>query len=231
MTTNSDNLKIERRVFNGEVRAASEGEARRVGGFAAMYNRETELWPGFFEVIEPGFFDNVLTNDVRALKNHNDDWVLGRTKAGTLRLSSDAEGLRYEYDDPGTTYSRDLLISIERGDIDQSSFGFSVREGGDTIERQERGGQIVRVRTLKKGGAETLFDVSPVTYPAYHDTSVALRKSAQFDALENRTEQDKDMGMENSEPQQGLHVLKEQERLTRALHILKLKQKMQHENS
>lgn len=227
----SQKPNIERRVITHQVRAASEGEARRVGGFAAMYNRETELWPGFFEVIEPGFFDNVMGDDVRALKNHNDDFVLGRTKAGTLRLSSDAEGLRYEYDDPGTTYSRDLLISIERGDIDQSSFGFSVREGGDTIERQERGGQKVYVRTLKRGGAETLFDVSPVTYPAYHETSVALRKSAQFDALENRIEQDKDMGIENGGPQQGLHVVAKEQERGRALHIKKLKHKMQHENS
>lgn len=215
---------IERRVVSHQVRTESAGEVRRVGGFAALYNRETELWPGFFEVIEPGFFDNVMGDDVRALKNHNDDWVLGRTKAGTLRLSSDSEGLRYEYDDPGTTYSRDLLISIERGDIDQSSFGFSVREGGDTIERQERDGQIVRVRTLKKGGAETLFDVSPVTYPAYNETTVALRKSAQFDALENRAETGEDPKEENGEPQQGLHVSQEQAHLTRALHIMKLKQ-------
>lgn len=167
---------IETRVFHSEVRSAVTDDGKKqVRGYAAVFGMESEDLGGFIEVIEPGFFRRVLGDDVRALKNHNDDFVLGRTKSGTLRIKEDDRGLYYEYDDPGTTYSEDLLRSIERGDIDQSSFGFWVAAGGERKEIIERGGKRIVKRTLLPGGAEKLFDVSPVTYPAYPDTTVAKR--------------------------------------------------------
>ncbi len=207
---------IETRVLNSEVRAAVGDDGKKmVWGYAAVFGKESENLGGFIEVIEPGFFRNVLGDDVRALKNHNDDWVLGRTKSGTLRMKEDDKGLYYEYDDPGTTYSEDLLRSIGRGDIDQSSFGFWVADGGEKREIIERDGKRIVKRTLLPGGAEKLYDVSPVTYPAYHDTTVAKRSiTAWMEEMENESSNDKTT------------IVIEQDRLTRALRISELKMKV-----
>lgn len=159
---------------NIEVRSSDDGKVV-VRGYAAVFNSESEDLGGFVEEIEPGFFDEVLSDDVRALINHDQNMVLGRTTAGTLRIGQDERGLWYEYDDPNTTYSADLVKSMQRGDVTQSSFGFIVRSGGARMVEEKRDGRTMFKRILKKGGAERLFDVSPVTYPAYPDTTVAKR--------------------------------------------------------
>ena len=140
-------------------------------GYAAKYNTRSNDLGGFTETIAPGFFDGVLGDDVRALRDHDPSLILGRTTSGTCRVGVDANGLYFEFDDPGTSYSRDLAISIERGDVNQCSFAFSLPDkGGDKVERMQDGSYF---RTLIK--AERLYDVSVVTYPAYNDTSVAAR--------------------------------------------------------
>lgn len=219
---------VERRIYAGELRA--DGDGRKVRGYAAVFGSESEGLGWFVEEIAPGAFDNVLGDDVRALVNHDDNKILARTKSETLTIGVDRRGLFYEFEAPDTSYANDLLVSIRRGDISQSSFGFQVEEDKwEDMEMVKDGKKWFKAkRTILK--VARLYDVSPVTYPAYPDTSVALRKFDAIKASENRTEPDKDTKNENGEPQQGLHVT-EQERLTRALHILKLKQKMQHENS
>lgn len=161
---------LERRFISGvQLRAdLVEGNpARVVSGYASMFNQRTMLWPGVYEEISTGFFDDVMGDDVRALKNHDPNLLLARTKSGTLRISADDKGLKYEYDSPDTSVARDLLVSIDRGDLDQSSFGFwpdyeamevSTLSDGSTLIRQKR--------------AVRLYDVSPVTFPAYEGTSV-----------------------------------------------------------
>merc|ERR1712167_189744 len=99
-------------------------------------------------------------DDERALFNHNPDLILGRTIANTLNISVDEKGLRYEFDAPDTTIGNDLLVSLKRGDITQSSFGFIVEE--DSWDNDKEGKVI---RTIEK--VSRLLDVSPVTYPAY----------------------------------------------------------------
>lgn len=141
-----------------------------VRGYAAVFNSWSNDLGGFTERIAPGFFDKVLGSDVRALFNHDPNHLLARSKSGTLRVGVDERGLWYEYDDPGTQLSRDLVTLMQRGDLDQSSFAFSLAEtNGDKWEKIN--GKWTRTLLEASG----LYDVSPVTYPAYEDTEVASR--------------------------------------------------------
>lgn len=163
-------LEIERRAVATELRAVEDSATRKkkMVGYAARYGSMSEDLGGFREIILPGAFDRALSegHDVRALWNHNSDMVLGRTKAGTLRLSVDAQGLKMETDVPDTQAGRDALVSIDRGDVDQMSFGFrTVADNWKTVE-----GQLVRELIDLE-----LLDVSPVAYPAYQETQVSAR--------------------------------------------------------
>ena len=141
-----------------------------VEGYAALYDVETVIGGWFREVIRPGFFDNVLNDDVRCLKNHDPHYRLARSKngQGTLSLSLDEKGLKYSYTTPDISYAKDLQRSMELGDVTQSSFSFIP----DEVNWVEKEGEM-ELRELVK--CKTLYDVSPVTFPAYNDTSVAKR--------------------------------------------------------
>jgi HK97 family phage prohead protease len=162
------------RTIAGELRRGDDEQ--RLVGYAAMTNAETVIGSGphaFRERIAPGAFtDAIGRDDVRALFNHDPNYVLGRTKAGTLRLEEDARGLRYDVTPPETAWAKDLMTSVSRGDITQSSFGFIV-EDQDWEQPAQRG--ELPLRTIRK---VSLFDVSPVTYPAYEQTSVSARDQA-----------------------------------------------------
>jgi uncharacterized protein len=166
------NPKAERRfaLSSIEVRKSTT-DVPVFGGYAAKFNTLSNDLGGFKERIAPGFFDTVLGMDVRVLRDHEPGLILGRTSSGTSRHGVDEIGLWFEYDDPGTSYSRDLAISINRRDVTQCSFAFSLpMDGGDLWEKQSDGSYI---RTLLRAAA--LYDESVVTYPAYDDTSVASR--------------------------------------------------------
>lgn len=162
----------EERVFDSKLKIEqrAEGDARppMIVGYAAVFDSLSENLGGFREKIAPGAFDAVLGDDVRCALNHDPSLLLGRSTSGTLRVSLDSIGLRYECDPPDTQVARDLMVSMERGDIDQSSFRFMVDE--DSWDEDEDGRVV---RTIKK--FKRLIDVAPVTYPAYPDTSVAQR--------------------------------------------------------
>lgn len=163
---------VERRyVPPTEIRIVREADhAPRIVGHAAVFNQLSEDLGGFREQIAPGAFTEALEkDDVRALFNHNPDHVLGRNRAGTLKLVEDQRGLAIDINPPDTTAAADLLTLLERGDVTQMSFGFSVRPNGEEWEKRDNG---LWVRTVKR---VRLFDVSPVTYPAYPMTDVALR--------------------------------------------------------
>jgi HK97 family phage prohead protease len=169
---------FERRYVEGaiEIRAdlKKPGGSTIVGlrGYAAKFNVLSENLGGFREQITPGAFDDVLKDDVRALFNHDPNIILGRTAAGTLRVFQDDTGLGYEVEMPDTPQARSLVTSIERGDVSQSSFAFRVaRPDGDEWVEDEKTGAITR--TIKKFAR--LYDVSPVTYPAYPDATVGMR--------------------------------------------------------
>lgn len=162
-------VEIERRSFTVREIRADDGEGGPViTGYAAVFNQPSEDLGGFVEYIEPGAFAASLgRDDIRALWNHNADYPLGRVRAGTLRLDEDETGLAFRINVPDTQYARDLMVSMRRGDVDQMSFGFmTVR---DRWAQNENG---LVVRTLIE---VELFDVSPVTYPAYSQTSAQVR--------------------------------------------------------
>lgn len=171
-------MKIEYRTFPVELRTA-DGEAPRLVGHAAIYNSLSEDLGGFREQIAPGAFAKTLSDkaDVRALFNHDPNFVLGRTSSGTLRLSEDERGLAMDVTLPQTPLVRDMVLEpIRRGDIDQMSFGFQVVKGGDSWDESGE----VSVRTLRE---VKLFDVSPVTFPAYAATDVSARSIAPAEVL------------------------------------------------
>jgi len=166
-----------------EVRAEGEGDEMRIVGYAAVFNQETDL--GYFrEMITPGAFDDVMEDDVRLLLNH-DGAPLARTTNNTLTLAVDDEGLMYEAILSDTTQGRDLYKMIQRGDISQSSFAFTISEQSWSKDKS--------VRSIDKVGR--LLDVSPVTYPAYAQASVMARsefaaaQEAQVEEAEVREEQ------------------------------------------
>jgi len=163
--------KKEKRLIQTDMEVRSEGEDnKKIVGYGARFNELSEVLLFFREKIDPGAFTEALKrSDVRALINHDPNYVLGRTKSGTLNLTEDEVGLRYEIDPPDTSFANDLLVSIKRGDITQSSFAFTV---GQDNESWDESGDIP-VRTIHR--FEEIFDVSPVTYPAYESTSVGAR--------------------------------------------------------
>lgn len=144
-----------------EVRSETT-ERPTIAGYAAVFNHWADIG-GFREQIAPGAFTKTLQEaDVRALVNHDANYVLGRTKSGTLRLWEDEHGLAFEVDPPEAQWAQDLMASIRRGDVDQMSFGF--RAIKDRWEGDER--TLLEV---------ALYDVSVVTFPAYAETEAHLR--------------------------------------------------------
>jgi len=186
-------MKPERRFHQGtcELRNA-DTVSPTISGYAAVFYRaddpgsQFQLGTDIVERIMPGAFDAIAADDVRALFNHDSNHVLGRSTSGTLKLSVDAKGLRYDIDLPDTQMARDLRESISRGDITGSSFAFTIPEGGQ--EYREDGDQVVReVRAVN------LFDVGPVTYPAYDaSTSHARSEVAAWRESQQATEDEED---------------------------------------
>lgn len=167
-------MKIERRNTGaGEVRMDGEGEDRKIVGYAAVFYREGDqgseyrLWDDAVERIMPGAFDGVGEDDVRALFNHDPSLLLGRSTAGTLSLTVDDLGLRYEIQPGDTTASRDVQAHLERGDLTGSSFGFRITN--EEWQKRDDGPDVRLVRGVE------LFDVGPVTFPAYESSSAGIR--------------------------------------------------------
>lgn len=167
------NQTLERRTYKGTVEVrAEEGSGPVAIGYAARFDSLSQNLGGFVERIDPKAFNQTVKEaDVRALFNHDANFVLGRASAGTLRMEVDDEGLRYEIDLPPTALGNDLAVLLKRGDISGSSFGFRALE--DEWGETEDG---FPVRTLKN---LALRDVGPVTFPAYTAAESALRSLAE----------------------------------------------------
>jgi len=153
-----------------EVRESDDGP--KIEGHAAVFNSLSLPMFGFREEIKPGAFKKTIKEaDIRALWNHDPNFVLGRNKADTLELREDKKGLFYSATPPDTQWARDLTTSIKRGDVSQSSFGFRVVSD----EWSHRDSELIRTITEAR-----LFDVSPVTFPAYEATDSQVRSLASF---------------------------------------------------
>jgi hypothetical protein len=173
-------MEREQRTLMTPIEARkAEGQPTRLVGYASRFNSETVIAGFFRERVAPGAFADALgKSDVRALFNHDANYVLGRNLSGTLRLAEDTLGLQYDVTPPDTAWARDLMVSVERGDISGSSFAFTV----ETEEWDYPKGQLP-LRTIIK--IEELFDTSVVTYPAYESATVSARA---MDAAKKDTE-------------------------------------------
>ena len=165
-----------------QYRAAEDNGELYIEGYFAVFNSVYELWPGATESIAPGAFSGALGGDVRALTNHDTTLVLGRTKAGTLELREDGHGLwgrvRINREDGD---AMNLYHRVQRGDVDQCSFGFDILE--ENVEQREDGSVHF---TIEKIGP--LYEVTVATFPAYEETAVAAR-SAQAEQIRRRAGQ------------------------------------------
>ena len=171
-------MDIERRLFavDGLTVETREGKSAIIRGHAAVFNTLSENLGGFREQVLAGAFaEAIKTDDVRALFNHDANFILGRNRSGTLRLAEDARGLAFEIDAPDNQTIRDLVLApIERGDVSQMSFAFSPRPGGQDWAKDDAGQVIRSLKNVR------LYDVSPVVYPAYAQTDVAVRELRHF---------------------------------------------------
>lgn len=162
-------MTIERRVAI-ELRVRGDKKSPRLAGYAAVFNSPSQDLGGFTEIVMPGAFKRTLASagDPLALVSHMPALVLGRRSAGTLRLEEDPRGLAFEIDVPDTTAARDLLVSVERGDVKGASFAFSIPSGGDRWHR--RGDAVIRELL-----DVNLHEITITAQPAYLDTTVARR--------------------------------------------------------
>lgn len=153
-----------------KTRAEPDAQDMYIEGYFAVFNRQTELWPGAFEEIAPGAFDETLNNDIRALINHDTTLVIGRNKAGTLELKVDSYGLwgRVKIN-PNDSDAVNLYERVKRGDVDQCSFGFNILE--EITDWRDDGTVKWTITKID------LHEVSVCTFPAYEDTGVQARKA------------------------------------------------------
>lgn len=169
MTMSRGNYQIRTVPTEFKVRSESESDDLYIEGYFAVYNQEIELWPGAYEEIAPGAFDNTLGNDIRALIDHESRLVLGRNTAGTLELKADSHGLwgkiKINRDD---TDAMNLYARVKRGDVDQCSFGFNIIK--EETDWRDDGTVKWTIQEID------LHEVSVVTFPAYENTGVQARK-------------------------------------------------------
>lgn len=163
---------VEVRVTGDDRSPAGGDPGTEIAGYAALFNTPATIAEQFIEVIDEGAFDDTIGDDIRVLFNHDPNQLLGRTKSGTASIAVDADGLRYTVTPPATQVGRDVLALVQRGDVDGSSFGFRVLE--DRWAPGATAGDLP-VRHVQR---VALLDVSPVTIPAYSETTAEVRDQA-----------------------------------------------------
>ena len=167
------------RSVASEFQTREDGDKLSIEGYFAVFNSNYDIVPGLSESIAPGAFTNSLSNDIRALINHDTTLVLGRTKANTLQLKEDSRGLWGHIDiNPNDVDAMNLYERVKRGDVDQCSIGFNIRSEDTDIK--ENGDIHWTIRDVE------LFEVSCCTFPAYEETSISAREK-QRDEIKKRT--------------------------------------------
>lgn len=175
METRSAQLPVKTEKRDGDVKA--------ITGYGAIYYSQTDpgteyaIWDDMFERMMPGAFDRVLRDrqDVRCLYNHNPSQLLGRTLSSTLTLSVDQKGLRYDCNLPSTADGAKVFEAAQRGDLSGASISFDMVRA--TWLEEVRSGKTVWVRQIEEVGI--MYDVGPVTFPAYEATSVNTRNAGE----------------------------------------------------
>lgn len=167
-----------RNFRNSDLNTNEDTAEKIISGYFIVFNSETELYEGCFEEIAPESFEGVDLSDVRALIDHETAKVLGRTKAGTLTLNIDEKGVYGEIKvNENDTEAMNLYSRVQRGDVDQCSFGFNILD--EEMEGREDGSYKFTIKAIE------LFEVSVVTFPAYADTAVEARNK-QIKEMEQR---------------------------------------------
>ena len=162
-----------------EIREEANQEEYIIAGYFAVFNQETELYPGVFESTDRGAFKNSINGDVRALINHDTSLVLARTTSNTLTLKEDAKGLYGEIKiNPYDTDALNTYERVKRGDVSQCSFGFTITQ--EEADYREDGSAHFILKDL------ILYEVSVCTFPAYEGTAVEARQK-QIEAHNKRS--------------------------------------------
>lgn|SRR5690625_2757413 len=162
-----------------QTRSDEDSSKKVIEGYFSVFNSETELFPGAFEEIAPGAFDNTLSNDIRALVNHDTGFVLGRNKSNTLELKVDSRGLWGSIKiNENDSDAMNLYERVKRGDVDQCSFGFNILK--EDTDYRDDGSIKWTIREID------LHEVSIVTFPAYPETSVQARMQ-QVEKMQRRS--------------------------------------------
>ena len=166
------------RTSASKFETREDGEELFIEGYFSVFNSNYEVWPGATESVAPGAFSNTLSDDVRALINHDTTLVLGRNKANTLELKEDTRGLWGKITiNPNDSDAMNLYERVKRGDVDQCSFGFDIVK--EDTEFREDGSIHWTIREVK------LYEVSCCTFPAYEDTSISARER-DFEEIKKR---------------------------------------------
>jgi len=170
-----------------QFRAAEDNGEKYIEGYFATFGGMYELWPGATESVDVHAFDGALSDDIRALIDHETRLVLGRNKAGTLELKVDERGLWGKIKlNQADSDAMNLYARMQRGDIDQASFGFDILE--EDTEYRDDGSVHWTIKKVK------LYEISCVTFPAYKDTSISARKQ-DYDQIKMRQIQEWRSGM------------------------------------
>lgn len=173
--------KRQMRTASTEFATRDDNGALAIEGYFAVFNSNYEIAPGLSESIAPGAFDNTLSGDIRALINHDTTLVLGRTKANTLQLRTDNHGLWGHIDiNPNDTDAMNLYNRVQRGDVDQCSFGFDIIS--EETDFREDGSIHWTIKEVE------LYEVSPCTFPAYEETNIAARTKERDELIKRRNE-------------------------------------------
>lgn len=169
---------MEKRSFKiSDVRAEQNEDSMKLGGYFIVFNDETELYQDVFEKVDSSALDKTLDNDIRCLFNHDAAKVLGRTKNNTLKLTKDEKGIYGEVIiNPNDSEAVSVYRKVERGDIDQCSFGFNILNETQTVDEKNR----LHVTLTEVD----LHEVSIVTFPAYNSTQVSAREKMREEMIE-----------------------------------------------
>lgn len=176
-----DNRDVRRtmRTTSTDFQTRDEDGKLSIEGYFAVFNSVYDICPGLSESISEEAFDNTLSDDIRALINHDTTLVLGRTKAGTLQLRTDSHGLWGHIDiNPKDVDAMNLYNRVQRGDVDQCSFGFDILN--EETDFRDDGSIHWTIKEVK------LYEVSPCTFPAYEETNIAARSKERDEILQRR---------------------------------------------
>ena len=164
-----------------QFQTRDDGGNLAIEGYFAVFDSNYEIAPGMSESIAPGAFDKTLSGDIRALINHDTTLVLGRTKANTLQLRTDSHGLWGHIDiNPNDSDAMNLYNRVQRGDVDQCSFGFDIIS--QETDFREDGSIHWTIKEVE------LYEVSPCTFPAYEETNIAARAKERDELKKRRAE-------------------------------------------